>query len=447
MSGTVQRLLRKHIEAQGISLAEVGRRLNRSRSWLVKILKAQRPLDHAVLEAILEVAGIAPREFWDEYFDAMNIPRPLAEVRDQNPATLLRSIVSGRELRSETLDLVTSKVYPPPGPDEFFEIDPHADEIDDLRESNPSIALAEAEHWVQMIHLRQRRRTESRDTVTLATGLGVWSSALRVRGRLHLAALALERALGLHGKATTSPTYADLLERTAFVLKSFGYLEAAVVLIQRAIGIFSWAEDGRRHAKSVLALGVVYLYLEGWPLAEESFQKVLRDPAADPVRRAAAAVNLAGIYEKHHRLEEAEEALKSYIELKDAVPPVWIFLTHGLLARLLVRRGFLEEGAQLFRGCMQLRWEGLAPDKTFLLFFDFAAVLARLGYMRELVSEARSQAMMLDQLEDTAESRQVAARFLEMVMAGHPLDVAQVEQVAADFEGALKRDRQMTKEI
>ena len=54
--------------------------MNRSRSWFVKILKGQRPLDHAVIKDVIEVAGISPGEFWGEYFDELECGEELRDV-------------------------------------------------------------------------------------------------------------------------------------------------------------------------------------------------------------------------------------------------------------------------------------------------------------------------------------------------------------------------------
>ena len=440
----IHELIDEHIEATGVPVAEVARRVGKSRAWLTKILHGERRIAADMIDEVLKAAEVDLHVFWRAYLESLGSARPLQEVLDnQSPELLLRAIRQGRSARSETLEAVASSTFPALLPEGQYEIDPRAEEIDSLRESNPAYALAEAEHWVRELHLQGlSKRMDASDTVQMATRLGVWGSALRVRGQTHLAAQALELALKLHGKATASATYADLLERSAFILKGFGYLTVAVGMTQRAVGIFSTLHDERRRARSILALGILHFYRGEDDLAEFYFSSMLKIRDTASIQRAAATVNLAVIYEKKKCWGKAIATLEEFVGFEASTPPVWVCLSRGLLGRILAQSGSLEEGAERFRSCKHLRRNHLSPEKSFLFFLDFATVLIELGQLEELKNEAREQAEMLALLENTPISKRVAEAFLVSVAVGKSLDQSLVRDVASRFSEALKRDRE-----
>ena len=438
----IHELMDEHIEASGVPVAEVARRVGKTRAWLTKILHGERRIAADMIDEVLKAAEVDLHVFWSDYLQSLGSPRPLREVLDnQSPELLLRAIRQGRSARSETLEAVASLTFPVLSPEGQYEIDPRAEEIDSLRESNPVYARTEAEHWVRELHLQGlRKRLDASDAARMATSLGVWGSTLRVRGQVHLAAQVLELALKLHRDATSSATYADLLERSAFIFKGFGYLELSVGLIQRAIGIISLAGDEHRHSKAVLALGIVYLYLERKSLAEDAFLRVMRSPGSDLVRKAGAAVNLVALYENRGDFDKASSILGQIDPYRDVLPATWISQLQGLKAFILTHRGEHLEAADLLIESLRLAWQSLPADRTFVVFINLAIVLIRSGRYEELVSRASIQSELLTRLEDTPSSREIASAFIEMILSGQMLETTEVEAIRSRFMVAMKRD-------
>lgn len=439
----IHELLKRHIEPHRRALSGISRKVGKSSSWLSKILHGKRTIPTEMIDPVLRAAGADPAAFWHDYVEDWYGSRPCAAVLDhQDPALLLRAIRKGREARSETLEAVAGLIYPPLHSEGQYEIDAMADEIDSLRESNPAYALEEAEHWVRTLRMmRLRQAPTPSDTARMATSLGVWGSALRVRGQTHLAAQALELALKLHDKAATaSPSYADLLERSAFVIKAFGYVELSVGLIHNALGIISLTDDEYRRSKSILALGIVYLYLGRNRLAEESFLRVLKSPGSDLVRKAGAAVNLVALYERNGDIEKAERILDSLDRWQDSLPITWSSQLQGLRAFLLTRQGHHSKAADLLVGSLQQAWKSLPADRTFVVFLNLAVVLIRAGRHDELLSRAKVQSEMLAHLEDTPSCRRVAAAFIDTLQSQQEVEPSQVEEIRSRFMSALKRD-------
>lgn len=394
-------LLRRYIQQRGQFAGNVSEALGHHRSWLPKVLRGKLQLTLEHIEAVLDEIEVSPADFFADCLSnaSAGLPPSQEGVVFQRPEYLLKGLLhsdSDEIERVPGLDRWRERAQLPPSPGASFDLDRRVQEIDDLREHDADAAIVEAKLWLDQLYKRcAQRRLEAQDAVRVASALGVWASALRVRGHIEAAARVLLEAFTLHGRATSSPTYADLLERLTLLLRDAGYSSWALDPIQRAYAIFEISEIGAREARALLVMGLIHVYLGHSEQAERVFLRCLEHKDADLIRRAGAAINLVVTYEKAGRLEKASTVLQLIERNQDLLPQTWRSAVQGARGRILHQQGLPTEASRHLYLALSVADGHIAPCSQFLLALDLAAVLVDLGHFRELRELAASQSRLL----------------------------------------------------
>lgn len=433
-------LLDHYLRGRRLSNESLGSKLGRDPSWVSRIRNKKAYLRVDDLLEILKVAEISAREYFRDLLDGLEDRDTLeALLEHQDLRILLLAIRGEHSCSSELLDSVAKLPLPSPGPEELFEVPFEAAEIDSLREIHSGRALQEAESWIRSLLAACSKRSKplTSDAARLAVGLGVWGSALRVRGEVHRASEVLELAVRIHGEAQESPSYADLLERAAFVCQALGYPKVGIALVKQALPAFLLTGNHTRLPRSFLALGALHYHRGHLSNATMYFRQVLSNQHADPVRKVAAAMGAALVFEQQGRLAEADAMLDELEDLRGQLPPAWDLSLRGLQARLLARQGLLSESATLFRACLKDHRNPGRPE-ILLMFFDYASVLLHLGRSGQLAEESRDLGHLPDRLAETPAAHGIAAAFFETVRAGELSKAIEVDRVASRFREALQ---------
>ncbi|MEM1183107.1 MAG: hypothetical protein AAGM22_32490, partial [Acidobacteriota bacterium] len=237
--------------------------------------------------------------------------------------------------------------------------------------------------WIATTYSRFGKRFDPAILAELLTAMGAYASIARSLGNVplakHVLAFAFEK-----GAASSGLVTGWLLWRAAPILADIGYPKVAVASLERSLGIFSsrrstWETHGVR-----LSLGLQYLYSGDFAGSLACLSECLHSDDIDEFYQSIALSNLALLYERQQKPEEAIALLDSAEDVLANASRRVIANARWIKARALVASGEIEIGAEIFAGLREDICRYGAPVDPLLLFCDYAGVLTHLGDSRRL---------------------------------------------------------------
>ena len=247
--------------------------------------------------------------------------------------------------------------------------------------------------------------------------LGVFGSALRLKGRFALAARVLRQALELSRRAGLREDRGNLLLRASYVLKNFGHFKQALAFVNEAVVIFvelgSETDVGRALLDKGIMQNQVGEYERTTFVLHQARMKLKGNEQLNS-DQLALYQNLAIAYEHLGLLEQAHKWLEEGAttfppdHASDAAKLRW------LRGRLAFRNGQYERAEGLLRIAGAVLADNEFPGREALVSLDLISVLLAQGRSREAAELAAGMAPLLFRFKN---NRVAEAAVLELISA------------------------------